>query len=130
MIAYTMVGTHNLEKAANFYQGLFSILGMVECWKTDRVVSWLSADDQSASKFCIAYPFDKQQPKPGNGVMTAFYAKDSQTINLLYSIAMKNGAADEGEPGLRPEYGPNLYAAYIRDLDGNKIAFVCFNAEA
>jgi hypothetical protein len=35
------------------------------------------------------------------------------------------GAVDEGKPGLRPQYHANYYAAYLRDLDGNKIAAVC-----
>jgi hypothetical protein len=28
-------------------------------------------------------------------------------------------------PGLRPHYGADFYAAYILDLDGNKLAAVC-----
>jgi hypothetical protein len=28
-------------------------------------------------------------------------------------------------PGLRPQYNPDFYAAYVRDPDGNKLAVVC-----
>jgi hypothetical protein len=31
----------------------------------------------------------------------------------------------EGSPGLRLQYNPDFYAAYIHDLDGNKLAVVC-----
>jgi hypothetical protein len=37
---------------------------------------------------------------------------------------MANGAIDEGAPGLRSDYGPDYYGAYVRDLDGNKVHFV------
>ena len=38
---------------------------------------------------------------------------------------LSHGGTDEGEPGPRPHYGPNWYAAYMRDPAGNKIAIVC-----
>jgi hypothetical protein len=31
---------------------------------------------------------------------------------------------DEGGPGPRPDYGPNWYAAYLRDPTGNKLSIV------
>ena len=33
--------------------------------------------------------------------------------------------AQYGAPGLRLHYSPDFYAAYVRDLDGNKLAAVC-----
>jgi hypothetical protein len=38
---------------------------------------------------------------------------------------MKHGGSDEGAPGHRESYGPNWYAAYLRDPTGNKLAIVC-----
>jgi hypothetical protein len=32
--------------------------------------------------------------------------------------------SDEGGPGPRPDYGPNWYAAYLRDPTGNKLSIV------
>jgi len=37
----------------------------------------------------------------------------------------QNVAGSEGGPGLRPQYNPDFYAAYVRDPDGNKLAAVC-----
>ena len=42
---------------------------------------------------------------------------------------MALGAHDEGAPGLRPNYAENYYAAYLRDLDGNKLQAVCYAAD-
>jgi hypothetical protein len=41
---------------------------------------------------------------------------------------LKLGAKDEGAVGDRG-WAPNAYAAYVRDLDGNKLAVYCFSAE-
>lgn len=37
----------------------------------------------------------------------------------------KDQGATEGAPGLRTQYNPDFYAAYVRDPDGNKLAAVC-----
>ena len=43
-----------------------------------------------------------------------------EIVNESHSLALKNGATNEGSPGLRKGYG-NVYYSYIRDLDQNKI---------
>jgi predicted lactoylglutathione lyase len=45
--------------------------------------------------------------------------EDPDQVDAVYKRAIALGAADEGAPG---ERGPGFYAAYFRDLDGNKLA--------
>jgi hypothetical protein len=42
-------------------------------------------------------------------------------VDRWHALALALGAVDEGAPGLRPQYHPNFYGAYVRDLDGNKL---------
>ena len=42
-----------------------------------------------------------------------------EAVEKFYKIAISKGAVDEGGPGVRKD---GNYYAYIRDLDGNKIA--------
>ncbi|AFK63365.1 glyoxalase/bleomycin resistance protein/dioxygenase [Advenella kashmirensis WT001] len=56
--------------------------------------------------------------------MTAFEFDNSEIIDRLYALAIENGGSSEGEPGFRPRYSEDFYAAYVRDPDNNKIAFV------
>ncbi|MGF1779832.1 VOC family protein, partial [Vibrio nomapromontoriensis] len=60
----------------------------------------------------------------GNGTHIAFNACNQEAVDNFYAIAVKLGAICEGKPGLRPEYGESYYAAFVRDLDGNKIEAV------
>jgi hypothetical protein len=39
------------------------------------------------------------------------------------------GAQDNGEPGLRTDYGPLYYAAYIVDPDGYRLEAYCGKAK-
>jgi predicted lactoylglutathione lyase len=64
-------------------------------------------------------------------VMNAtFTATSRRAVDEAYAAAISAGAEDEGAPGLRPDFGPNYYGAYVRDLDGNKLHFVCRGEEA
>lgn len=57
----------------------------------------------------------------------ALNAESPEQIQQLHAIALTLGGTDEGEPGYRPHYGEGLYSAYIRDPDGNKLAFVYYD---
>ena len=63
--------------------------------------------------------------------MTAFRLETASQVDTLYNLAMRGGGADEGQPGFRPEaYGDTFYVAYVRDLDGNKLAFTCYDGKS
>ena len=70
----------------------------------------------------LTYPWDKNPATVGNGTMVALEAKDRDQVQRLYRIAMVEGGTDEGPPGPR---GEGFYAAYFRDLDGNKLNAFC-----
>ena len=42
------------------------------------------------------------------------------------ALALQLGGRDEGGPGHRPQYGDGFHSAYVRDPDGNKLAFVYY----
>ncbi|WP_320202876.1 VOC family protein [Agrobacterium rosae] len=127
MIGYTMVGTTDLDRAVRFYDPVFTEMGLKQCYKDEQTAFWGDKTDVNAPRFATGYPFDGGKAGVGNGTMTAFLIAGSETIDRLHGLAMANGGSDEGAPGLRPDYGEGFYAAYVRDPDGNKIAFVCYD---
>ncbi|MHC1548132.1 VOC family protein [Phyllobacterium sp. K27] len=124
-----MVGTADLGRAEAFYEPLMTKLGLERCYSDEMMCSWGSKTDETLPRFMVGLPFDGEAASVGNGTMTAFRSEEAALVDQLYSLAMKNGGSSEGEPGLRPQYGPGFYAAYVRDPDGNKLAFVCYDAK-
>jgi catechol 2,3-dioxygenase-like lactoylglutathione lyase family enzyme len=55
----------------------------------------------------------------------AFSAADRRSVEAFHAAALAAGASDNGGPGLRPDYHPNYYAAFVLDPDGNNIEAVC-----
>ncbi|KPQ25763.1 VOC family protein [Halomonas sp. HL-93] len=129
MIAYTMVGTRDLEKALKFYDPLFAEMNLELCWQDESSVSYGKVEDMSFPRFFVGYPFDGKTSSVGNGSMTAFQFHDPGVVDRLYEIAMNHGGNSEGAPGYRPQYAEGFYAAYVRDPEGNKLAFVVYPQE-
>ncbi len=59
----------------------------------------------------------------------AFTAANRATVKAFYDAAIAAGGKDNGGPGLRPQYHPNYYGAFVYDFDGNNIEAVCHQPE-
>lgn len=123
MIGYITVGTNDLAKAVAFYDALFSQLGAGRFMSEETFVAWATAPDQPA--FSVTIPFDGKAATVGNGTMIALAVDADEKVDALYSKALSLGATDEGPPGSRMD---GFYAAYFRDLDGNKLNVFCHQA--
>jgi predicted lactoylglutathione lyase len=120
MIGYVTLGTNDLPRAAEFYDALLAEIGAKRMMENDTFIAW--SVKPGAPALSVTKPFDGKPATIGNGVMVALSAKNPQQVDALYKKAMQLGATDEGAPGLR---GGTFYAAYFRDLDGNKLNFFC-----
>ena len=65
---------------------------------------------------------------PG-GIHFAFSAGSRAQVREFYAAAMAAGGKDNGTPGIRPQYHPNYYAAYVIDPEGHNREAVCHVAE-
>jgi predicted lactoylglutathione lyase len=84
----------------------------------DGFIVW--GNKPGAPGVALAKPYDKKAATVGNGMMVALAAGSRENVDKLYAKAISLGASDEGKPGDR---GEGFYAAYFRDLDGNKLNF-------
>lgn len=121
MIGYITLGTNNMERAAAFYDALFTEIGAGRFMQEENFIAWAVSPDKPA--FSISKPFDGGLATVGNGVMIALALETPEQVKSLYGKAIELGATDEGKPGNRGDNG--FYAAYFRDLDGNKLNFFC-----
>jgi catechol 2,3-dioxygenase-like lactoylglutathione lyase family enzyme len=65
------------------------------------------------------------QDKKGGGAHVALRAPDRTSVDAFYKAGLKAGAKDNGKPGVRSDYGPTYYAAFLIDLDSNNVEAVC-----
>lgn len=133
MLHHISFGVSDIERAAAFYDAALAPLGYVRVWddlrpgEPDQAVGYgvPGGGDKLAIKLC---PGDQRAPGPGFHL--AFAAPDRNAVNAFHEAAVARGGRDNGEPGLRPHYGPNYYAAFVIDPDGHAIEAVTKAPEA
>ena len=121
MLAYATLGTNDLPRAARFYD---EVLAVLDCKREMEQPGYFIAygNGGNGAGLGVTVPFNREPATVGNGTMVALAAKDRAQVDALYAKAIELGGTDEGAPG---ERFPGFYAAYFRDLDGNKLN-VCY----
>jgi catechol 2,3-dioxygenase-like lactoylglutathione lyase family enzyme len=120
MIGYVTLGTNDLPRACAFYDALLGQLGAKRIMEGDRFVAW--GVSPKTPSLGVIKPFDGRAATAGNGTMVALVVDARAKVDALHAKALSLGGADEGAPGDR---GGGFYAAYFRDLDGNKLNVFC-----
>jgi catechol 2,3-dioxygenase-like lactoylglutathione lyase family enzyme len=123
MIGYVTLGTNDISRAATFYDALLAEIGAGRYMESDRFIAWAVAPDKPS--LGVIKPYDGQPATVGNGVMIALVVDSNAKVDALHRRAMELGGKDEGAPGPRGMSG--FYAAYFRDLDGNKLNCFCYS---
>ena len=117
MLAYATIGTNDLPRAAAFYDALLAEIGGKRLMEEpDYFIAWGTGQDGAG--LGVTIPFDKRPATVGNGCMVALQASSREQVDTVYRKALELGGTDEGAPGQRFD---GFYAAYFRDLDGNKL---------
>jgi catechol 2,3-dioxygenase-like lactoylglutathione lyase family enzyme len=118
MLHHVSVGVSDVTRAATFYDAVLRTLGY------KRVVEYLPyavAYGEDHPEFWIGMPHDQRPMSAGNGVHLGFSARSKDQVHKFHAAALAHGGSNNGEPGPRPDYGPDYYGAFVYDLDGNKI---------
>ena len=122
MIGYVTLGTNNKPRAEKFYDELLKEIGGKRFMETEQFTAYSASPDKAG--IGVTIPFDGKPATPGNGTMVALQVDTPEQVKTVYNKAMSLGSKDEGKPGPRGDSG--FYAAYFRDLDGNKLNVFCF----
>ncbi|NOE18580.1 VOC family protein [Ruegeria atlantica] len=121
---YVMIGSNDVAKARSYYDAVMPRIGgkVVAEYMPHAVCYEL----RSGGCIWVATPFDKKDATIGNGNMVGLLCQSTEEVRDAHAAALANGGTNEGDPGDRPQYGPNFFGAYARDPDGNKMSFVYF----
>ena len=117
VISHVSLGTNDYPRAKAFYDAVLATL-QIRC-----VMDFPGAAGYGRAfpEFWVQTPHDGGRAGVGNGVHVAFLANSVEEVHAFHAKALALGATDDGAPGPRPDYGPDYYAAFVRDLDGHKI---------
>jgi catechol 2,3-dioxygenase-like lactoylglutathione lyase family enzyme len=117
MFDHISIGVRDIAKAKAFYDAALKPLGF----------SCLSADETSlgyggkAVGLWIGASEHPVPDDPKSGLHFCFTAPNRESVAAFHRAAIAKGGRDNGKPGVRKDYGPDYYAAYVFDPDGYRL---------
>lgn len=125
MIDHLSLSVRDLTASAAFYDAVLGPLGYRRIVDLDNRVG-----------FGKRYPEvwlnhrPNRSPEPGDtGLHICLRARDQASVQAFFEAALANGGVDDGAPGPRQAAMTGYYAAFIKDLDGNRLEAATFPTE-
>ena len=116
MIDHIALNVRNAEKSRKFYEKALKPLG----YKVNATFGgWTGFGKGKKPQFWVV----TRKPLT-TGAHVALLAPDRKSVAAFYKAAIAAGGMDNGKPGIRADYSPTYYAAFVYDPDGNNIEAV------
>lgn len=119
MFSHVMVGSNDIARSRTFYDALFGALGGNPAIEDDkgRLIYM-----HNGGLFLVTTPIDGEPATHANGGTIGFTVSGPEQADAWHRAGIENGGeAIEDAPGVRSAGFGNLYLAYLRDPDGNKL---------
>jgi len=117
MFDHIGIKVRDIDASVRFYTAALAPLGQGLCSRDETGAS-LGPDDHPG-----LYLY--QGGGAVAGAHLAFQAADRATVDRFHAASLAAGGRENGAPGVRGDYGPTYYAAFVLDPDGNNVEAVC-----
>jgi catechol 2,3-dioxygenase-like lactoylglutathione lyase family enzyme len=118
MFSHIMIGTNDLERAKTFYDAALGALDIPN-GSVDRHRIFYRTP---TGVFSVSLPINGEPATFANGGTIGFACKTAAQADAWHAAGLAaGGTACEEPPGVREGGMGNLYLAYLRDPDGNKL---------
>jgi catechol 2,3-dioxygenase-like lactoylglutathione lyase family enzyme len=117
--SHNMVGSNDIAKSKAFYDATFEAIGGKPGIQDDkgRLIYM-----NNGGLFLVTPPIDGKPATVGNGSTIGFAMESPAQADAWHAAGLAaGGTAIEDPPGVRAGGFGDLYLAYLRDPDGNKL---------
>jgi catechol 2,3-dioxygenase-like lactoylglutathione lyase family enzyme len=121
MLDHVSIAVSDLARAIEFYDAVLQTLGYVRVWTVDDAAGYAIPGETNE---LFAVKKQRVAVASNERFHVAFKALSMEAASAFHAAAMALAAKDNGGVGLHTEYGANYYAAFVIDLDGNRIEAV------
>jgi catechol 2,3-dioxygenase-like lactoylglutathione lyase family enzyme len=124
MINHVSIGVRDLARTKRFYEAALQPLGY-RCLSEAGGGLGFGRDAVAFSVSVVERPVAADKD---SGLHFCFNAPTRSSVNAFHAAALGAGGRDNGKPGVRTEYDPDYYAAFVIDPDGYRIEAYCAQA--
>lgn len=123
MFDHISIGVRDLARSRRFYDAALAPLGLA-CRSADETSLGYGGPGGHIGLWvgAAARPVPAD---PDSNLHFCFAAPTRASVNAFHKAALAAGGRDNGKPGLRKDYGPDYYAAFVVDPDGYRLEAYC-----
>ncbi|MBV9552259.1 MAG: VOC family protein [Alphaproteobacteria bacterium] len=119
MFSHVMVGSNDIARSKKFYDAVFTAIGAQPGTEDPRGRLIYT---HNGGRFMVSKPIDGKGASHANGGTIGFAMTSPEQAQAWHQAGVANGGASiEDPPGVRQAAVGQLYLAYLRDPDGNKL---------
>ncbi len=116
MLDHVSLRVRDFDRVLSFYRAALAPLGYLTVMEFPGTAGlgepgkpdlWLTLSDQELNPTHLAFTADRAQ------------------VDAFHAAALTAGGTDNGGPGVRTDYHPHYYAAFVVDPEGNNVEVVC-----
>lgn len=130
MLDHVSITISDFARAAPFWDAVMATLDVSCVWRQANAAGYglrNGPDDDGHTYLTV---------RTSTGTVIAdnrhwcFRAPSRAAVDAFHAAGLAAGGRCDGPPGLRPDYHPAYYAAFLLDPDGNRIEAVCHRSSA
>jgi len=125
LLDHVSIGVPDLDIARRFYDAIMNALGAAKVYDLPHALGYgARCTPQDAASTYVAVYLD-QGPIGENKRHWCFKAASRVQVDAFHAAGVAAGGRSDGPPGLRADYHPGYYAAFLHDPAGNRVEAVC-----
>lgn len=124
LLDHVSISVGCLADCIDFYDAIMQALGCEKVYQTNHSLGYgVRCQAGDANHSCLAI-YESEQANPDHKRHWCFKARSQKMVDCFYEAGISNGGVSNGAPGIRHQYHPNYYGAFLFDPAGNCVEAV------
>ena len=121
MFDHVSIGVSDIKRAGKFYDAALQPLGFTRLSNGESSLGY----GGKAVQLWLGATRKPVKADMDSGLHFCFAAPDRKAVDAFHAAALENGGKDNGKPGVRADYSPKYYAAFVIDPDSYRMEAYC-----
>lgn len=129
VLDHVSIAVRDLAAARVFYDAIMAALGVEKVYDRPEALGYGERCSAVADRHTCLAIYAAPRTDANDMRHWCFKAATRAQVQAFHAAGLAHGGLDDGAPGLRPQYHPHYFGAFLRDPDGNRVEAICHRAE-
>jgi catechol 2,3-dioxygenase-like lactoylglutathione lyase family enzyme len=124
LVDHFSISVKDLQRSARFYDAVMGALGAQKIYERNDAVGYGERNRESDDAHSYFSVYQSDTANVDRRRHWCFRAQSAAQVRAFHAAGLAAGGREAGAPGLRPDYHPAYYAAFLEDPEGNRVEAV------